>query len=217
MPAAFHVAIVLVVSYLLGAIPFSVIVSRLFYHMDVREYGSGNAGATNVMRVLGVKAALVVLALDMLKGALAACLALWWPVAQFGATAQEWVLIGAALAAVLGHTYSPYLGFQGGKGVATAAGAMLAVAPLAFGILLAIFIVVVASSRMVSLGSIAIALAFPPVVFLCYPTHHALLSFSFAAVALVIWRHRGNLARIARREEAKISFTRPGKPTRPSD
>lgn len=209
MPVALHVAIVLAVSYLLGAIPFAVLVSRVFFHTDIRSHGSGNAGATNVMRVLGVKAAVAVLALDMLKGTAAVYLALKWPPAQFGSTAKDWLLIGAALAVVLGHMYSLYLGLGGGKGVATAAGAMLPVMPLGWFILLTTFVLVVALSRMVSLGSLVIAAALPVVVLLLYPQRTALIAFSVLAAILVIWRHRSNLERIMHGREAKIDVKKP--------
>jgi len=210
MPAALQVALILVASYLVGAIPFSVIVGRLFWGIDVREHGSGNAGATNTMRVLGVRAAVVVLVLDMLKGSAAAWLALVWTPAGLGATAEDWVLIGASFFAVLGHTYSPYLKFAGGKGVATVAGALLLVTPKAWPILLLTFVGVIALSRMVSLGSIVIAVEFPVLVLWLYGDRMALVIFSFVAASLVIWRHRSNIGRIVRGEEAKISFRRPG-------
>ncbi len=210
MPAALQVALILAASYLVGAIPFSVIVGRVFYRIDVREHGSGNAGATNTMRVLGVKAAIAVLVLDLLKGVAAAATALLWTPSELGAVAQDWVLIGASFFAVLGHTYSPYLRFAGGKGVATAAGALLLVTPKAWPILLLTFIAVIAVSRMVSLGSVVIALQFPVLVLLLYGDRTALVIFSFVAASLVIWRHRSNIGRILRGEEAKISFRKTG-------
>lgn len=206
MPAALQVALILTAAYLVGAIPFSVIVGRIFHGVDVREHGSGNAGATNTMRVLGVRTAVAVLVLDMLKGVAAAALALVWTPSDLGVVAQDWVLIGASFFAVLGHTYSPYLRFAGGKGVATAAGALLLVAPTALPILVLTFVVVVAISRIVSLGSVVIAVEFPLLVVLLYGERTALVVFSFVAASLVIWRHRSNLGRIFRGEEAKISF-----------
>jgi acyl phosphate:glycerol-3-phosphate acyltransferase len=208
METALRVAIILVVAYLLGAIPFAVIVGRLFYHVDVREHGSGNAGATNVMRVLGLKAGLAVLVLDGLKGVAAVLFAMLVHPVYLSATAHDWVLIGASFTAVLGHSYSPYLGFAGGKGVATAAGALLVVMPAVWPILLAVFVVVVGLSRMVSLGSVVIAAIFPLLVVVFYGDRLAFVTFSLVATSLVIWRHRSNIARIARGEEAKISLDR---------
>lgn len=208
MPTAVQVSLIVVAAYLVGAIPFSVIIGRIFFKMDVRDHGSGNAGATNVMRVLGVKAAVVVLLLDMLKGVAAVVLASFWVPDGLGPLAQDWLLIGAAFAAVVGHSYSPYIGFAGGKGVATAAGALLIVTPLAWPILLFTFVGVIAASRMVSLGSITIAIEFPLLVLWLYGDRPALVTFSFVAAALVIWRHHSNIMRIARGEEAKISLNR---------
>jgi acyl phosphate:glycerol-3-phosphate acyltransferase len=208
METALRVAIILVVAYLLGAIPFAVIVGRLFYQVDVRKHGSGNAGATNVMRVLGLKAGLAVLLLDGLKGVAAVLFAMLVHPEYLSATTADWVLIGASFAAVLGHSYSPYLGFAGGKGVATAAGALLVVMPAVWPILLVVFVVVVALARMVSLGSVVIAALFPVLVLVFYGDRLAFVTFSLVATSLVIWRHRSNIARIARGEEAKISLDR---------
>jgi acyl phosphate:glycerol-3-phosphate acyltransferase len=208
METALRVAIILVVAYLLGAIPFAVIVGRLFYHVDVRQHGSGNAGATNTMRVLGLKAGLAVLLLDGLKGVAAVLFAILVHPEYLSATAYDWVLIGASFAAVLGHSYSPYLSFAGGKGVATASGALLVVMPAVWPILLVVFVLVVGLSRMVSLGSVVIAALFPVLVLVFYGDRLAFVTFSLVATSLVIWRHRSNIARIARGEEAKISLDR---------
>jgi acyl phosphate:glycerol-3-phosphate acyltransferase len=208
METALRVAIIVVVAYLLGAIPFAVILGRLFYQVDVRKHGSGNAGATNVMRVLGLKAGLAVLLLDGLKGVAAVLFAMLVHPEYLSATTADWVLIGASFAAVLGHSYSPYLGFAGGKGVATAAGALLVVMPAVWPILLVVFVVVVALARMVSLGSVVIAALFPVLVLVFYGDRLAFVIFSLVATSLVIWRHRSNIARIARGEEAKISLGR---------
>lgn len=199
---------VLVVAYLIGAIPFAVIVSRVFFHIDVRDHGSGNAGATNVMRVLGVGAGIAVLLLDALKGVAAVLIARTAYPATLGENGHDWMLIGAAFAVVLGHSYSPYLKFQGGKGVATAAGALLVLTPVAWPILFATFAVVVAVWRMVSLGSIVIALQFPLLMLVFYADRPAFLAFSVVASALVVWRHRSNIVRIAHGEEAKMSVGR---------
>lgn len=206
METALRVAITLVVAYLIGATPFAVIVGRVFYGADVREHGSGNAGATNVMRVFGLKAGAAVLVLDALKGVGAVILASLVYPEHLGAAAHDWVLIGASFAAVLGHSYSPYLRFAGGKGVATAAGALLVLTPIAWPILFATFVAVVAISRMVSLGSVVVAVEFPVLVLLLYMDRPSLVTFSFVAATLVIWRHRSNIVRIARGEEAKISL-----------
>jgi len=193
-----------VIAYLLGAIPFALIVGKVFYKIDLRERGSGNLGATNVFRVLGWKAGLAVALLDIAKGSVAVLVAvLIYPSLQ-GPEVRDWVLIVAALSAVLGHSYSPYIRFRGGKGVATAAGALLVITPLAWPILFVSFVLVVYVSRMVSLGSIAMAAAFPFLTLWLYGDRPALVTMSFIAASLVIWRHRSNIVRIWRGNEPKI-------------
>lgn len=193
-----------IVAYLLGAIPFALLVGRLFYKTDLRKEGSGNLGATNVFRVLGWKAGLAVAVLDVAKGSLAVAVATLLHPMEMGAGVHDWVLIVAALAAVLGHSYSPYIRFRGGKGVATAAGALLVITPLAWPILFGFFVLVIYISRMVSLGSILTAAVFPILTMLLYGDRAALVTMSFIAAALVIWRHRSNIVRIWRGEETKL-------------
>jgi glycerol-3-phosphate acyltransferase PlsY len=206
---ALRIAASLIVAYLLGGIPWALIIGRVCCKIDVREHGSGNLGATNVMGVLGWKAALAILLLDIGKGALAVYLAgLIVPAAQFGAVAREWTMIGATLASIAGHSYSPYIGFKGGKGVATGAGALLVLVPLAWPILFLTWLLVLATTRMVSLASVIIAIEYPILMLVLYPGDWALLAVSIVAAGLVIWRHRTNIRRISRGEEPKVSFTR---------
>ena len=193
----------LVAAYALGGIPFALIISRR-HGIDIREHGSGNTGATNVLRVLGTRAGVTVLILDLLKGTAAVGLASLLHPLVLGHDAHDWVMLGAAMLAVIGHTFSPYMGFRGGKGVATAAGTLLPIAPSAWFILLLLFVLVVYISRMVSLGSVFIALLFPMLCLLLYSDRPALVWFSLFAATLVIWRHRTNIVRIIRGEEAKI-------------
>jgi len=124
--------------------------------------------------------------------------------------ARDWVLVSVAMATVLGHSFSPYIRFRGGKGVATAAGTVAVMMPLAWPILFASFVGVVAVSRMVSLASIIIAVEFPLLTWLLYGDRPALVVFSVIAATLVIARHWANIGRIARGEESKISFSRRG-------
>jgi glycerol-3-phosphate acyltransferase PlsY len=192
-------------AYLMGAIPFSLIVGKLFYKIDLREQGSGNLGATNVYRVLGWKAGLAVAVLDVGKGALAVLVGtLLYPVAV-DSNAHDWVRIAALICAVLGHSYSPYIRFRGGKGVATAAGGILFITPMAWPFLLLTFVLVIVIWRMVSLGSIAVAALFPALVMLLYGDRPAIILMSFIAAAIVLWRHRSNMGRIVRGEEARIT------------
>ena len=212
---AVRIVAILAVAYLVGGISWALIIGKRFYNVDVRQHGSGNLGATNVFRTLGAKAAAVTLLLDIAKGALAVGFA-WWlvPTATFGETAHTWAMIVATMAAIFGHSYSPYIGFKGGKGVATAAGALLVFTPYPWPIMLGTFILVVALSRMVSLGSVMVALEYPALCLIFYPGNWTIFGFASVAAGLVIWRHRTNIARIWRGEEPKISFSGRGSETR---
>lgn len=201
--------VVAALAYLLGGIPWALIIGKGVYGIDVRNVGSGNLGATNVLRNLGAKAAAATLLLDMAKGAAAAGVGfVLVSVPSFGEAAHQWAMILGTLGAMLGHAYSPYIGFKGGKGVATAAGALLVVTPYAWPFLLGSFIIVVLIFRIVSLGSVIIAAEYPILCWVLYPRQWPIIVFSFVGAALVIWRHRTNIARIVRGEEPKISLPR---------
>ena len=194
-------------AYLLGGIPWALIIGHQFYRIDVRKEGSGNLGATNVLRVLGAKAAAATLALDMAKGSAAVGLAiLLVPTAQFGVLAHQWAMILATMAAILGHSYSPYIAFRGGKGVATAAGAVLILTPYPWPILLLTWLLVIAIFRIVSLGSIVIAVEYPLLCAWLYPGEWLIIGFAAVAATLVVWRHRANVVRILRGQEPRVSF-----------
>ncbi len=208
---ALSIVAVLGVAYLAGGIPWALIVGRRFYGVDLRERGSGNLGATNVFRELGARAAAITLVLDALKGSAAVLFAgLVVSADVFGQTAFEWTRVGAMFAAVAGHSYSPYIKLRGGKGVATSAGALFVLTPLAATIELALFIAVVAASRMVSLASIIVAVIYPLLILWLYPGRTPILVTVCVLAALVVWRHRSNLVRIAHGEERKISLRRRG-------
>lgn len=196
------------VAYLVGSIPWAVIVVKIFWKQDIRTLGSGNTGATNVLRVFGTPPGLAVLALDAGKGALGVALAMLLVPAAWAADGLDWFGVIGALAAIAGHSFSPFIGFRGGKGVATAAGAIIMLAPKIAPVMVVVFVLVVAIWKYVSLGSIVIAAIFPGVSWLLYPDRRALLLFAFATAALVIWRHRSNIGRIRRGEESRITFRR---------
>ncbi len=196
------------VAYLSGSIPWAVIVVRVFWKQDIRTLGSGNTGATNVLRVFGTAPGVTVLLLDAAKGALGVWLALLLAPAVWGANGVDWALAAGAFSAIAGHTFSPFIGFRGGKGVATAAGAILVLAPRVVPVMVALFLLVTALTRMVSAGSVVIAAVFPVVCLVLYPGRPALLVFSLVAASLVVWRHRSNMARILRGEESKVTFRR---------
>jgi glycerol-3-phosphate acyltransferase PlsY len=203
-------AVLLVGSYLLGSIPFGYLAGRLG-GIDIRQAGSGNVGATNVVRVLGKRFGYPVFALDFLKGFGAVKISMliapgrppeWDTPEIFG--------ILAALCSVLGHLYPPWLKFKGGKGVATSAGALLALTPTATLIGVAIWIVVFWLTRYVSLASITAAVVLPIVILVVSSQDQNKgrpLAYSSACVAaVVIWRHRSNLSRLIRGTEPR--FTR---------
>jgi glycerol-3-phosphate acyltransferase PlsY len=194
--------------YALGSLPWAVIIGRIFWRVDIRTLGSGNTGATNVARVFGPVPGVTVLVLDALKGAAAVVVANALAPAAWGAAGVDAAQVLAAMAAIAGHSFSLFIGFSGGKGVATAAGAILVMAPIIWLPLLAIFLAAAGISRIISIGSILVATSFPISSVIVYPDRHWLLGFAVLATALVIWRHRTNLVRIARGEEAKITFRR---------
>jgi glycerol-3-phosphate acyltransferase PlsY len=207
VPLAVNIIVALVAGYLIGGIPWALIIGKRFFGIDPREYGSGNLGATNVFRTLGVKAALGTLLLDALKGSVAVVVAFAIVPGPTSDVANQWTAVSAIMAAVLGHAFSPYIRFQGGKGVATSAGGLMVLTPIAALIELTLFVAVVASSRMVSLGSITIAVAYPVLVLWLYGDSVPYVVTSFVLAALVLVLHRGNIVRIARGQEPKVSWS----------
>ncbi len=191
--------VILAAAYLVGSTPFSYVVARLFGVGDVRKVGSGNVGATNVMRSAGKVAGLIALALDVAKGS-SASMGAW------RLTSSPDVAAGAALAAILGHMYPVWLSFKGGKGVATGIGAFLPLAPAAGLLGLTAFVAAAAATRYVSLGSCvgAVALAAATFVTVGGP---GVCWCSTVAAALIVWKHRGNLRRILAGTERRLGGT----------
>jgi glycerol-3-phosphate acyltransferase PlsY len=203
-------AVVLIGSYFLGSIPFGYLAGRLV-GIDIRQTGSGNVGATNVVRVLGKRYGYPVFALDVLKGLGAVKIAmLMAPERSPEWNSPEIFGILAGMSSVLGHLYPPWLKFKGGKGVATSAGALLALTPIATLIGVAIWIIVFWLTRYVSLASITAAVVLPIVILVVSSqdqNNRKPLVYSSACVAaVVIWRHRSNLSRLMRGTEPR--FTR---------
>jgi acyl phosphate:glycerol-3-phosphate acyltransferase len=200
------VVLIPVFAYLLGSIPFGLILGKIFASGDVRKEGSGNIGATNVARVAGPLAGILTLLLDGAKGAAAALLA-----ERYSNGSALWMII-AGLAALIGHCFPIWLKFKGGKGVATAAGVYLALSPLAFLAGLILFILVVGFWRYVSLGSISAAAAMPMLLYFLWAPHHApppVITFGALAVAmLIVYKHDANLQRLVNGQEPKFSFSR---------
>jgi len=204
---ALRFAAVAAFAYLTGGIPWALIIGLRFYRIDLRTEGSGNLGATNVFRVLGAKAAAATLALDIAKGAAAVGFAVYAVSAQgYGDLAHQWAMIVATMAAIMGHSYSPYIGFKGGKGVATAAGALLVLTPHAWPFLLLTWLLVIVLTHTVSLGSIVVAFEYPLLCWWLYRGDWVVIGFAAIAAALVLWRHRSNMVRIVRGTEPKVSF-----------
>jgi glycerol-3-phosphate acyltransferase PlsY len=197
---------IVVIGYLLGAIPCGVIIGKMVRGIDVREYGSGSMGMTNVMRTVGAKAGLIVLIADLLKGAAAVALA-WLIFYSSPNGTVHWGQMAGGTAAVIGHSWPVYIGFRGGRGIATAAGAILVISWPVGLICMATFLFLVLIFRYISLGSImgAIALVASMVVFfICYSGPAAYLAFSLVVAPVVIFRHRANIKRLLARTEPKI-------------
>jgi len=203
--------IVAVVAYLFGSFPTAILAGRLLKGIDIREHGSGNMGATNVLRVLGWKAGLSVLLIDMFKG----FVPVYWlaPILTSAPPDQlVYFSILAAIAAIAGHIWTVFAGFKGGKGVGTAAGVFLGLAPMALSIALLTFIVIVWISRYVSLGSLLAALVFIGVLvlqrFVMGDFIPNVLLIVSGLIVLLIWiAHRENIKRLVSGSENKISFS----------
>jgi acyl phosphate:glycerol-3-phosphate acyltransferase len=191
-------------AYLLGSIPFGLLLGKLFGAADVRKAGSGNIGATNVARVAGPLAGILTLLLDAAKGAFAVVLA-----ARLSDQSSTWMMI-AGLCALIGHCFPIWLGFHGGKGVATAAGVFGVLCPLAFLGATILFALVVMYWRFVSLGSISAAAAMPLLIYFFWAPHHAppyIVTFgSLAAAILIVYKHDANIQRLVQGDEPKFSF-----------
>jgi glycerol-3-phosphate acyltransferase PlsY len=205
-PWAYGLAAV-IAAYLFGSIPTSVWWGRAFHGVDVREHGSRNAGATNTFRVLGWRAGVPVLLIDILKGFLPVRLLPNLSGLDPDTAPWMWFRVALVVAAVLGHLYPVFARFQGGKGVATSLGGVLAVHPGAAAICIGVFAMVFLLSRYVSLGSLCAALAFPLAVVLVYhETNGVKIGFAVLLCLLVFYTHRQNIGRLLRGEENRMSL-----------
>jgi glycerol-3-phosphate acyltransferase PlsY len=205
--------IIVVAAYFLGSIPTGYLVARA-KGIDIRTVGSGNIGATNAFRILGKPAGVVVLVVDGLKGYAACawlCDCLLTPLGVSGEDAERYRIL-AGIAAVLGHNYTCWLRFKGGKGIATSAGAYFALAPLAAGIALGAWIIVFLLGRFVSVASIASAVALPAAVW--FTKNSLFLGVVTTALGLLaIYKHKGNIQRLIRGTESRVSFKSKGTAT----
>jgi len=199
--------IILAVSggYLLGSIPTAVWVSRLFHGTDIREHGSGNAGATNVIRVLGWKTGIPVMLVDIAKGWLAASLPLFFNMAEKGSSSLINLQILTGIAAISGHVYPVFAGFRGGKGVGTTVGVLLALNPLLTLSCLVVFLLVLLITGYVSVSSMSFGIAFPLFLFTIFDTPSLIFRiFSVLIAVALIVTHRANIHRLLRGEESKF-------------
>lgn len=199
------ITVMLLLSYLIGAFPSGFVIGKLFFKKDIRQFGSGNTGATNSFRVLGRPAGFLVTFLDIFKGFITVFFPLWLPVHADGPISTFFtngLIVG--LFAILGHVYPVYLKFQGGKAVATSAGVVLGVNPILLLILAIIFFIVLKIFKYVSLASIVAAICC--VIGSLIIQDYILLVVSFLVSIILIIRHRSNIARIFRGEEPKIKW-----------
>ncbi|HVU07511.1 MAG TPA: glycerol-3-phosphate 1-O-acyltransferase PlsY [Verrucomicrobiae bacterium] len=233
MPEIWIYIVIALGAYLLGSIPFGFLVARA-KGIDIRKVGSGNIGATNAMRVLGKPAGIFVLLVDAAKGFVACYLGVFiWICylnsfnglhpADFDSSAINKAIdsfpnvpIISGIFAVLGHNYTCWLKFKGGKGIATSAGVYLALAPVALGIALAVFILAVLATRYMSVGSIAAAIALPAAVWIL-PPHNLFLGIVTTALGvLAIWKHKSNIQRLMAGTENRLGKKAACENTRPT-
>jgi glycerol-3-phosphate acyltransferase PlsY len=187
--------IAVLAGYLLGSIPPSFLAGKIARNIDIRQYGSGNAGATNVLRVLGVKAGIAVFLADILKGVLATLIGRWM--------AGETGAVLAGFAAIVGHNWPVFLNFRGGKGIATSFGVLLVLFPLISAILFVVGVIIIAITGYVSLGSITAAILFP-ILLVIFGYDWKMVLFGVLVGGLALYRHRSNISRLIEGKENKL-------------
>ena len=234
----FTLLFIVAVSYIIGSIPTSIIAGKLSGGIDIRKHGSGNAGGTNAFRVLGWKVGLAVTLIDIAKGTVAAVYVVAFfkahPVGSFPDMNEVALRLIAGMSAVIGHVFTLFAGFKGGKGVSTAAGMLIGIAPVSMLMVIGVFLLAVWLSRYVSLGSILAAIAFPLIIairkyifelgggldyyvrffgakwFVHDSLDYHLLIFGFIVAAAIIYTHRGNIKRLLSGTENRLTFRRRG-------
>lgn len=210
---------ILVLSYLVGSIPTSIILSKLIKGVDIRNFGSGNAGGTNVSRVLGKKYGILTILLDALKGVIAVIFVSRLYLGNFpfpnNTPFDDFTLVQiiAGISAVIGHIWTIFAGFKGGKGIATGLGVLVSIVTLDMIMALGVFIIVVYFSKYISLASISAAVSVPLIMIIRenifgvdIPSYHNILPFVIALALLVIYTHRSNVERLLNGNENKISL-----------
>lgn len=214
--------VILILSYLAGSIPGSVWVGKLLHGEDIRKYGSGNAGATNVFRVLGWKAGVLATAVDLGKGLLAAGVIASIRLDALPSGIEVWqietvVRLMAGIAAIVGHMYPVWANFKGGKGVNTSAGVLFALTPITMWLTLAVFVIVLLTSRYVSLASLSAVVAFPSIIairryiFGIDALDPSLLVLSILMALGIVIAHRSNIQRLMKGTERRIRTFRPAR------
>jgi glycerol-3-phosphate acyltransferase PlsY len=197
--------LLILLAYLIGSVPTAVWVSRYFFGIDIREYGSGNAGATNTFRVLGSKWGTMVMVADVLKGVIATSLYILVPYYLHSEWDRTNFMVGLGLAAVVGHIFPIWADFRGGKGVATLFGMILAIQPLVAVCCVGVFLLVLYLTRFVSLSSILASIAFAVMILFIFNEKVPLYRvFAIAVALLVILTHQKNISRLLRGSESKI-------------
>jgi len=202
----FTIVSLIIAAYLIGSIPTAVWWGKRYYGIDVREFGSGNAGATNTFRVLGKKAGIPVLAIDILKGTIAVLLV---HLSSYVYDSNEYVTLelGLGIAALVGHVFPIFAGFRGGKGVATILGIVICITPLTSLMVLAVFLIVLLATRYVSLSSMTAGLSFPFFLNIALKNQNqTLLIFSLFVAALLLVTHKKNISRLIKRQETKVNL-----------
>ncbi len=195
-----------IAAYFLGSIPTAVWWGKRYYGIDVREFGSGNAGATNTFRVLGKKAGIPVLAIDIVKGTLAVLLAHFSP---FIFDSNEFVTLelGLGIAALMGHVFPIFAGFRGGKGVATILGVVICLTPITSLMVMGVFLIILLATQYVSLSSMTAGVSFPFFLNIVLKNQNqTLMIFSFFVAALLIITHKKNISRLLKRQETKVNL-----------
>lgn len=212
---------VIILSYLVGSIPNSILISKLVRGIDIRNYGSGNAGGSNVFRVLGWKWGILTILLDALKGAIAVILVARFYLDRFPfnnvTPFDDFTLVQiiCGVAAVIGHVWTLFAGFKGGKGIATGLGVLIMIVTVDMALALGVFFLVVGFSRYISLGSLAAAVSVPLIMIIRENIfnvdirgYHTILPFAILLALFVIYTHRSNIERLLQGSERKVSFSK---------
>ncbi len=212
---------VIILSYLVGSIPTSILISKLVRGIDIRNYGSGNAGGSNVFRVLGWKWGILTILLDALKGAIAVILVARFYLDRFPfnnvTPFDDFTLVQiiCGVAAVIGHVWTLFAGFKGGKGIATGLGVLIMIVTVDMALALGVFFLVVGFSRYISLGSLAAAVSVPLIMIIRENIfnvdirgYHTILPFAILLAVFVVYTHRANIERLLQGSERKVSFSK---------